>query len=290
MTNKGKETRATATSFSTSSTTFSGSISADDRNPKEQLISGIHDILAMGTLVTTVQATATGKSDRDGTENMVPITGKISSYVTTSTLKVKGSGSTGSGTAVLDTVTTDGMRMKSIMEELFTLTEEPETSPTTKLTESQVMITSTVTSVETEIVTRALLGQTSPSALTCGNPGDLPGRSDADPQFVKTSSFEWCFLSAVEGFMQADDDCVIDVRRSSDDVLYEYSICWAGDCVGEPQDKQKPLGEDGPRCEDILYKDCWQACRNNEGVGGQVQAGCLIYKVRTGVGKSQGYA
>ncbi|KAI3573725.1 hypothetical protein IWW34DRAFT_885859 [Fusarium oxysporum f. sp. albedinis] len=287
MVNQVQEAEATIASFSTSSTIFSDSIS----NYADELwISEIRHVISVGTLVPTVEASSTETSNGEVIESMVPANSGKSSYATTSTARVEVRGSSSLGTAGVDTLTTDRMRVNSIMEELFTRTEKPEALSTTKSTESRVIITSTVTSEQKETVTRALSGQTSPTGLICGNPTDLPGRSDADPQFVKTSSFDWCFLPAVQGFMQAGDECVIDVKRSSDDVLYEYSICWAGDCVGEPQAKRKPLGEDGPKCGNILYEDCWQACRNNEGMGGQVQAGCLVYKVRTGVGKSQGYS
>ncbi|RYC79083.1 hypothetical protein BFJ63_vAg18039 [Fusarium oxysporum f. sp. narcissi] len=287
MINQVQEAEATIASFSTSGTIISDSIST---YVDELWISVISHAVAIGTLVPTAEASSTDTSNGEVIESMVPANSGKSSYATTSTVRVEVRGSSSLGTGGVDTLTTDRMRVNSIMEELFTRTEKPEAFSTTKSTESRVTITSTVTNEQKETVTRALSGQTSPTSLICGNPTDLPGRSDADPQFVRTSSFDWCFLPAVQGFMQAGDECVIDVKRSSDDVLYEYSICWAVDCVGEPQAKRKPLGEDGPKCEDILYEDCWQACRNNEGMGGQVQAGCLVYKVRTGVGKSQGYS
>ncbi|KAJ0128240.1 Uncharacterized protein HZ326_28659 [Fusarium oxysporum f. sp. albedinis] len=47
--------------------------------------------------------------------------------------------------------------------------------------------------------------------------------------------------------------------------------------VSEPQDKQKPLEQDGPGCESILRTYCWHECNNKQGAGWQVEAGCLVY-------------
>ncbi|KAF5716584.1 hemolysin-III family [Fusarium globosum] len=165
----------------------------------------------------------------------------------------------------------------------------PEKSTTeSRLADSVVSITSTVTMVEQQTVTRALLGQTTMPKPLCGDEDSLQGHAEIHDQRVRQTSFEWCFLPAVKGLMSAGDACVISAQADSADVLYEYSICWADDCIGKAQDMQKPLGEGGPRCETILHRYAWKAC-NNGGVGGQVQAGCLIYKVRAGVGKGQGY-
>ncbi|KAH7231272.1 uncharacterized protein BKA55DRAFT_696176 [Fusarium redolens] len=155
-------------------------------------------------------------------------------------------------------------------------------------TNSPVLITSTITLVQKQTVTRASPGQTTLPKPICGGKDDLRGHVDIQDQRVRQTAFEWCSLPAVKGLMSAGDGCVKDVQRDSWDVLYEYSICWAEDCVGESQDRQKPLGDEGPRCEVILHQYSWKAC-NNGGVGGQVQAGCLIYKIRAGVGKGQGY-
>ncbi|KAK7570379.1 hypothetical protein V3481_019559 [Fusarium oxysporum f. sp. vasinfectum] len=165
-------------------------------------------------------------------------------------------------------------------------TETSTTQP--RDTNTVVLITSTVTTVEQQTVTRALLGQTTVPKPICGNKDDLQGHVAIHDQRVRQTSFEWCFLPAVEGLMSAGDACVISAQADAWGVLYEYSICWADDCIGKSQVMQKPLGEKGPRCETILHRYAWKAC-NNGGVGGQVQAGCLIYKIRAGVGKSQGY-
>ncbi|KAF5974089.1 hypothetical protein FBULB1_7921 [Fusarium bulbicola] len=155
-------------------------------------------------------------------------------------------------------------------------------------TDHVVLITSTVTMVEQQTVTRALLGQTTVPKPICGNKDDLQGHAEIRDQRVRQTSFEWCSLPVVEGLMGAGDACVISAQADSWDNLYEYSICWADDCIGKSQDMQKPLGNKGPRCETILHQYAWKEC-NDGGVGGQVQAGCLIYKIRAGVGKSQGY-
>ncbi|KAI3567821.1 hypothetical protein IWW34DRAFT_812551 [Fusarium oxysporum f. sp. albedinis] len=180
MINQVQEAEATIASFSTSGTIISDSIST---YVDELWISVISHAVAIGTLVPTAEASSTDTSNGEVIESMVPANSGKSSYATTSTARVEVRGSSSLGTGGVDTLTTDRMRVNSIMEELFTRTEKPEAFSTTKSTESRVIITSTVTSEQKETVTRALSGQTSPTSLICGNPTDLPGRSDADPQF-----------------------------------------------------------------------------------------------------------
>ncbi|KAF4943139.1 hypothetical protein FSARC_15024 [Fusarium sarcochroum] len=166
-------------------------------------------------------------------------------------------------------------------------TEDDRRTLTTKLQDdrSLVLITSTVTELEKETITRASPGQMTLPSPICGDESDFPGHVEIDYQRVRDTSFEWCQSPTVLGLMEVGEKCVVDVQHDSLDVLYEYSICWADDCIGEPQNRQKPLGEKGPGCE-LILQDTWKAC-NNGGVGGQVQAGCLIYKLRAGVRKGQ---
>jgi hypothetical protein len=260
-----------------------------DTNVPEPFKGAVHEVLAFGAKERGKATSLDVRSEGQMTTSTLSASQGINPFITTSPVPLTGSLPKSSKTTGIETVVAGDMNVNSLMEQLLMLTEQTETAPITKLAESPVLAKSTITSVQTETLTRALLGQKSPSGLKCGNPNDLPGHSDADPQFVRTSSFDWCFLPIVEGVMQAGDECVVDVQRSWHDVLYEYSICWERNCVGKPQDKRKPLGEDGPRCESILYEDCWQACHDNEGVGGKVQAGCLVYQVRAGVGASEGY-
>jgi hypothetical protein len=272
-----------------------------------------YDIIPIETLITLIRIPPAGTTfDEELEETAV-----------TSDNGVKSSTAAHSQKSTAESISTTKLEVESMMRELYTQLEHWQTLlhtttavhltsqaikdtadvsttvPTTPRTgttlaaksedtNSLVLITSTVTMVEKQTVTRASPDQTTLPKPLCGDEDDLRGHAGIHEQRVRQTSFKWCFLPAVKGFMSASDGCVIDIQRDSWGVLYEYSICWAEDCAGEPQDKRKPLGEEGPRCEAILHQYSWKAC-NNGGVGGQVQAGCLIYKIRAGVGKGQGY-
>ncbi|KAF5988551.1 hemolysin-III family protein [Fusarium bulbicola] len=114
------------------------------------------------------------------------------------------------------------------------ITQTNTETSTTELrnTNSVVLVTSTVTMVEQQTVTRALLGQTTVPKPICGNEDELQGHAEIRDQRVRQTSFEWCSLPAVKELMNAGDACVLSVQADSGGILYEYSICWADDCIG----------------------------------------------------------
>jgi hypothetical protein len=312
--NKGREASIVATSCTTLNSMSQSLVLTDDGSDTFGMpASETYDIIPIETLITLIRIPPAGTTfDEELEETAV-----------TSDNGVKSSTAAHSQKSTAESISTTKLEVESMMRELYTQLEHWQTLlhtttavhltsqaikdtadvsttvPTTPRTgttlaaksedtNSLVLITSTVTMVEKQTVTRASPDQTTLPKPLCGDEDDLRGHAGIHEQRVRQTSFKWCFLPAVKGFMSASDGCVIDIQRDSWGVLYEYSICWAEDCAGEPQDKRKPLGEEGPRCEAILHQYSWKAC-NNGGVGGQVQAGCLIYKIRAGVGKGQGY-
>lgn len=86
---------------------------------------------------------------------------------------------------------------------------------------------------------------------------------------------------------------------------YDFEISWAKNCTTDvtTQDVKHPLGREGPSCHSLLmktYSSCEYKCRtpltiiitsltcfagkNNGGVGGSIQAGCLVYRYDGGRG------
>ncbi|RBR18953.1 uncharacterized protein FIESC28_05775 [Fusarium coffeatum] len=193
------------------------------------------------------------------------------------------------GTVTSTDLTTETMTRSTEASTTVFATEQSKGTSTTDAegTKDKVYITSTVDIVKKVSLTSPSPGQTALPSPTCEDEKDFQGHANIHEERVRRTAFEWCASPDVAGLMSGDDECVVGVQSDQWDVLYEYSICWASHCVGEPQDRWKPLGDKGPRCKDIFHHS-WKAC-NNGGVGGLVQAGCLNYSIRAGVGKSQGY-
>jgi hypothetical protein len=314
-TNKVRETSIVATSSTILNSMPQSSVLTDDASDTFGMpASETYDIIPIETLMTLIRIPSARTTFDE----------EVEQTAVTSNNGVKLSTAAQSQKSTAESISTTKLEVESMMGELYTQLEHWQTllhtttavdltshaiadtadvsttllsTPRTvttlaaKLedTNGLVLITSTVTIVEKQTVTWASPDQTTLPKPICGDEDDLRGHVEIHEQRVRDTSFKWCSLQAATGFMSASDGCVIDVQRDSWGILYEYSICWAEDCAGEPQDKRKPLGEGGPRCEAILHQYSWKAC-NNGGVGGQVQAGCLIYKIRAGVGKAQGYS
>lgn len=308
MTHEAQELSITTTPDSISQRSVSTDIPSD--RSERSTISETYDIEAIGTLMTYLRAPSFGAAYSSGGEETTAafehdrsISRAVNSRASTeeSGLTTKGRLNSMMGELYTNlrqretswqTTTTAKQTARTIQKDTevpttISTTSDDRRTLTTKLEENRslVLITSTVTAWEKKTITRASPGQVTLPSPICGDENDFPRHAEIDYQRVRDTSFEWCQSPTVLGLMDVGEKCLVDVQHDSLGVLYEYSICWADDCVGEPQNRQKPLGEKGPDCELILQYS-WKAC-NNGGVGGQVQAGCLIYKLRAGVRKGQ---
>ncbi|KAJ4246554.1 hypothetical protein NW762_013495 [Fusarium torreyae] len=65
---------------------------------------------------------------------------------------------------------------------------------------------------------------------------------------------------------------------TADSVVYEYTVTWLQDCTTDTdtQDIRWPLGLGGDTTAYSIMRDAFENC-NNGGIGGTIQAGCLLY-------------
>ncbi|PNP86405.1 hypothetical protein FNYG_00107 [Fusarium nygamai] len=81
-----------------------------------------------------------------------------------------------------------------------------------------------------------------------------------------------------DGGWEAGPDIQHSYKETSRGVVYEYKVDWAPDCTtdGDTQDIRWPLGQAGDVTAYSLMRGAFEKC-NNGGIGGSIQAGCLIY-------------
>ncbi|EXK43210.1 hypothetical protein FOXG_15412 [Fusarium oxysporum f. sp. lycopersici 4287] len=81
-----------------------------------------------------------------------------------------------------------------------------------------------------------------------------------------------------DGGWEAGADIQHSYKETSHGVVYEYKVNWAQDCItdGDTQDIRWPLGQAGDITAYSLMRDAFEKC-NNGGIGGSIQAGCLVY-------------
>ncbi|KAL5625863.1 hypothetical protein FOBRF1_000206 [Fusarium oxysporum] len=81
-----------------------------------------------------------------------------------------------------------------------------------------------------------------------------------------------------DGGWEAGPDIQHSYKETSHGVVYEYKVNWAQDCTtdGDTQDVRWPLGQSGDVTTSSLMRGAFEKC-NNGGIGGSIQAGCLVY-------------
>ncbi|TVY79576.1 hypothetical protein Focb16_v009505 [Fusarium oxysporum f. sp. cubense] len=81
-----------------------------------------------------------------------------------------------------------------------------------------------------------------------------------------------------DGGWEAGPDIQHSYKETSHGVVYEYKVNWAQDCItdGDTQDVRWPLGQAGDVTAYSLMRGAFEKC-NNGGIGGSIQAGCLVY-------------
>ncbi|KAL5600434.1 hypothetical protein FOVSG1_008246 [Fusarium oxysporum f. sp. vasinfectum] len=81
-----------------------------------------------------------------------------------------------------------------------------------------------------------------------------------------------------DGGWEAGPDIQHSYKETSHGVVYEYKVNWAQDCTtdGDTQDVRWPLGQSGDVTTYSLMRGAFEKC-NNGGIGGSIQAGCLVY-------------
>jgi len=174
-----------------------------------------------------------------------------------------------------------------------TNTQSPSHSLTTKPESTLIKKTSSISST----ITTASSGQTDLPEAKCKSESELPGHAPVPEQAVRLSARSWCKKNA-DGYLSHGDSCVSSTVNKFG-VGFKYSICRLEDCAGEKQDMNKPLGDDGPSCADIMLENNWRKCKytcsylklqltikgNNGGVGGKASGvGCYSYELVAGVG------
>ncbi|KAM0074922.1 hypothetical protein ACKRZS_012982 [Fusarium odoratissimum] len=97
-----------------------------------------------------------------------------------------------------------------------------------------------------------------------------------------------------DGGWEAGPDIQHSYKETSHGVVYEYNVNWAQDCTtdGDTQDVRWPLGQSGDVTTYSLMRGAFEKCNftspnkkchtnsepgNNGGIGGSIQAGCLVY-------------
>ncbi|KAH7491008.1 hypothetical protein FOMA001_g3656 [Fusarium oxysporum f. sp. matthiolae] len=81
-----------------------------------------------------------------------------------------------------------------------------------------------------------------------------------------------------DGGWEAGADIQHSYKETCHGVVYEYKVNWARDCItdGDTQDIRWPLGQAGDITAYSLMRDAFEKC-NNGGIGGSIQAGCLVH-------------
>ncbi|KAH7131494.1 hypothetical protein B0J13DRAFT_562694 [Dactylonectria estremocensis] len=112
----------------------------------------------------------------------------------------------------------------------------------------------------------------------------LSGHDAVDSDNQDELAKEYSEREPPAGWTMKSDSVALIWFPQRDNVSYEYSINWYGGCEGPEQDIRWPLGEDNTEVRTYqimrsLYEDCVD---ENDGVGGVIHYGCLIYYFRGG--------
>ncbi|OHE93363.1 hypothetical protein CORC01_11312 [Colletotrichum orchidophilum] len=132
--------------------------------------------------------------------------------------------------------------------------------------------------------------------VQCHDEADFRGHADIDPQMMWRGIYGFCSeqYASTQTLDKTDDPTYNNghlVRTASwryrdwHGVNHDFRVWWEPGCrvtVGT-QSLQRPLGEGGPDCRDIM-SSTYDECTGNGGVGGRMKVGCLIYEYKGGKG------
>ncbi|RSL87664.1 hypothetical protein CDV31_016217 [Fusarium ambrosium] len=158
----------------------------------------------------------------------------------------------------------------------------PNSLPTTLTTKTKRASTLPSTSKAATTATTDPNKQIHPRA--CFNEADTENAKGTSEEGVSETAKEWCNDHSALS-MGKGDNRLIGIGRHNK-VLYEYSVVWQFNCDGPDQDVFSPLGSTKDSCYAIMTEN-WKQCLG--GSGAFIRYGCLLYQLRAGVGKAQGY-
>ncbi|KAJ3454342.1 hypothetical protein MRS44_018236 [Fusarium solani] len=160
-----------------------------------------------------------------------------------------------------------------------TLLKSPLTTLTTKTKQISTLIsTSQATTTTTTDPNKGI------QPRSCFNEADTENSKGTSEEGVSETAKEWCNNHSSLSMGNGDHRLVGIGRHNK--VLYEYSVFWSFGCDGPDRDIFSPLWYDKDSCYAIMTEN-WKQCQG--GSGGAIRIGCVVYQLRAGVGKAQGY-
>jgi hypothetical protein len=134
-----------------------------------------------------------------------------------------------------------------------------------------------------------IVGPTVPLALSerhCFGSDEFGSHGDIQESWQSQYTMDACVGTGIETIRRNDPSTNIHWETRSNDVPYQYNIYWKEGCLLDypGSDEAYPsnplgVGDVSPTiCQDLLV-DNYRAC-NNGGVGGSIQAGCLVYEFK----------
>ncbi|KAL6400778.1 hypothetical protein AUP68_16495 [Ilyonectria robusta] len=119
----------------------------------------------------------------------------------------------------------------------------------------------------------------------CYGRDEFGDHGDIDEYWVRWYSGWACGGTALNTIKAGQPDTFINTYTTNNDVPYQYNVYWKDGCELETGETEmyasNPLNEKNPghtKCQEILIDD-YKRC-NNGGVGGSIEAGCLVYEFK----------
>ncbi|KAF5525330.1 hypothetical protein CGCA056_v003422 [Colletotrichum aenigma] len=138
---------------------------------------------------------------------------------------------------------------------------------------------------------------TKPVPKTLGEPkcfgtDEFGDHEDINPSFQEQYVGHVCTGSALRNITKGDSSTFIHFDTITNKAPYQMNVYWADGCSLETTEENillwKPLGDlNAANCASLLL-DSYKKC-NNEGAGGRIQAGCLVYEFKASTERPSWY-
>ena len=119
----------------------------------------------------------------------------------------------------------------------------------------------------------------------CYGQDDFGDHGDIQESWVREYSNYACVGTGIDTIKAGEPGSFINWHTVEHGVPYQYNVYWKDECELETGQTEmyasNPLDEQDPgdtKCQDIL-RDNYKRC-NNGGVGGSIEAGCLVYEFK----------
>ncbi|KAF4886690.1 hypothetical protein CGCF415_v015076 [Colletotrichum fructicola] len=126
----------------------------------------------------------------------------------------------------------------------------------------------------------------------CFGTDEFGDHEDINPSFQEQYVGHVCTGSALRNITKGDSSTFTHFDTITNKAPYQLNVYWADGCSLETTEENillwKPLGDlNAANCASLLL-DSYKKC-NNEGAGGRIQAGCLVYEFKASTERPSWY-